>query len=283
MKKFGLVISLVIAGLKFYGQSSNQQLAYLSFKNILSDTILYELADIRINAKVELEDFFNSPVKTKTVIGYSKKQKPVELYFFPGTSNLRALIVGGVHGSELSSVELANTIIRQLSTGEKPFYSVLIIPSLFPDNADAARTALTPVSLNYGRYSSNSHADPNRQMPELGKSFDPLHPYDFYKRIIEDENQILLNIIQTFKPSRIANLHAIRDISKAGVYADPRTDCKGIALGYAIDSILTRNMADVITENNGIAPGNYLDKGFTALYHHDPHIAHAGFLQKKKS
>src|SRR5688572_30386061 len=132
MKKFGLVISLVITGLKFYGQSSNQQLAYLSFKNILSDTILYELSDLKINAKVELEDFFNSPVKSKTVIGFSKKQKPIELYFFPGTSNLRALIVGGVHGSELSSVELANTLIRQLSTGDKPFYNVLIIPSLFP-------------------------------------------------------------------------------------------------------------------------------------------------------
>lgn len=281
MKKFGLVLSLVITGLKFYGQSSNHQLAYLSLKRILNDTSLYELVGVESKDEFEKESFFNYPVKTKTIAGYSKKQKPIELYFFPGTSNERALIIGGVHGSELSSVELAQYLISQLSNGGKPYFNVLIIPSLFPDNVDAARNALTPVTTNYGRYSDNIHADPNRQMPALGKSFDPLQPYDSYNRLIENENQILLNIIQKYKPSRIANLHAIKDISKAGIYADPRTDCKGFAMGYEKDSSLAINMAKVIDEQNGKVPGNHLDKKFTTLYHHDPQIAKAGFLQKR--
>src|SRR4029079_19423739 len=51
----------------------------------------------------------------KVVLGYSKKKKPVEVYYFSGSSNKRALIIGGMHGSELSAIELAKQVIEILS------------------------------------------------------------------------------------------------------------------------------------------------------------------------
>ena len=281
MKRSVFLFGLALSGMYFYGQSSQDQLAFVSLKTISGDTLLHERSYPASTSTNDIENFFSSTVKGKTVLGYTKKHKPIELYYFPGTSTERTLIIGGVHGSELSSVELAGKIIELLSSGEKPYYNVLIIPSLFPDNADLASNTTNLKVTNLGRYTNALSADPNRQMPGLGKTFDPANPYDSYNRLIEHENQILLQLIQTYKPSRIANLHAIRDVSKAGIFADPRTDCKGFALGYEKDSSLAINMAKSISEEAGKVPGNHLQTNPTSLYHHDPAVASVGFLQAR--
>src|SRR5690606_13028533 len=133
---------------------------------------------------------------------------------------------------------------------------------------------------NIGRYSSANHPDPNRQMPPLGKSFDPQSPFDALGRPIEKENCLLLDLIQHFRPERIANLHAIRDASRAGVYADPRTDCNGIALGFQHYSVVAVTMAKFIGENGGLVPGNQFQTLPTALYYKDPVAVREGNIQK---
>lgn len=228
-----------------------------------------------------VDKWMNDRKPSKTVLGYSHQNREINAYYFPGTSNKKALVIAGVHGSELSAIEVAKELLQLLAKGKMPYYNVVVIPSLFPDNADKAlRVATKPIS-NFGRYSTEESVDPNRQMPALGKSFSKGNPVDMYGRNIERENQFLLQLIQDYQPSRIVNLHAIKDVSKAGVYADPRTDCSGHALGFETDSSLAVSMAQFIDGNGGNVPGNGLQKSATALYYNDPQIAAVGLLQNR--
>lgn len=213
-------------------------------------------------------------------LGFSALGRPVEAYYFPGKSSKRALIIGGVHGSELSSIEVANSIIKQLQK-QRSYYTVIVIPCLFPDNAENARIQVPMIGTasNIGRYTNSLSADPNRQMPALGKPFDAQNPIDYLGRTIELENQMMLTLITQFQPTRIASLHAIRNTQFAGIYADPRTDSKGIALGYETDSSLAIEMASFIDSRGGHVRGNKLDSRPTAKYYLDPQIAEAGHLQ----
>lgn len=205
-------------------------------------------------------------------MGLSREGRPVEAWYFPGTSQERALIIGGVHGSELSSTEVAGALIRQLREQEKPYYSVIVIPCLFPDNA--ARAGMQPQELgsvkNIGRYTHVAATDPNRQMPTPAHAFDAATGLDHIGRNIEWENQLLLDLIARFRPSRIASLHAIRNTGYGGIYADPRTDHLGLALGYASDSSLAVDMARHAQEAGANVKGNKLHIKPTALYYKDP-------------
>ena len=55
-------------------------------------------------------------------------------------------------------------------------------------------------------------------MPSPGQPFDEGSGKDHMGREIEKENQLLLRLINMFKPERIANIHAIRDTEHAGIY-----------------------------------------------------------------
>jgi hypothetical protein len=217
--------------------------------------------------------------KLRTTLGYSAGGRAIELYYFPGKSKERALVIGGMHGSELSSIEVAEELVRQLREGRELFYDVLVIPALFPDNAALARSHSGPVNL--GRYSNPFTPDPNRQMPMPGKPFTLHNPVDALGRTIERENQYLLQLIQELEPSRIANIHAIRDVTKAGIFADPRTNCEGKALGFYTDSALALSMARRIANQKGEVPGNSLNTRATAIYASDPTVVPPGFLQPR--
>lgn len=208
----------------------------------------------------------------------------ISAWYFPGRSSQRALVIGGVHGSELSSIEVAYALVSKLLEADvAPYYSVIIIPSLFPDNAALAlgHPEETGSTSNIGRYTHSTAVDPNRQMPSPGKSFNEEEQKDHLNRPIEKENQLLMQLIQSFKPTRIANLHAIRNTGYGGVYADPRTDSKGLALGYASDSSLALEIASFIDRQGGNVAGNFLDKKPTALYYKDPTPAAVGIFQKR--
>jgi hypothetical protein len=209
--------------------------------------------------------------------------REIDAWYFPGESDQRALIIGGVHGSELSSVEVANALLNDLLKGEQPYYSVIIIPILFPDNANKALASPQTINsvANIGRYTYAGAVDPNRQMPSPGKAFRPSAPFDHVGRQIEKENQLLLELIQEFKPNRVANLHAIRNSKYGGVYADPRTDENGIALGYESDSSLAVNMAKFIQLEGGNVAGNNLTKKPSALYYKDPVPVAPGLPQRR--
>ena len=220
---------------------------------------------------------------TRFLLGQSKQMRMMEAWFFPGTSERNALVIGGVHGTELSSTEVANMLIQKLLQGGEHYYNVIIIPCLFPDNAVTAKENAGAIgsTANIGRYSFSNAADPNRQMPSAGEPFDEESGKDHMGREIEKENQLLLRLINLFRPDRIANIHAIRDIEHAGIYADPRTDCKSYALGFETDSSLAVEMALIVGRNGGYIPGNQLNKRPTALYYKDPTPVSKGYFQKR--
>jgi hypothetical protein len=91
----------------------------------------------------------------------------------------------------------------------------------------------------------------------------------------------MLNIINAFRPQRIVNIHAIRDTNSAGIFADPRTDHNGIALGYETDSSLAIDMAKFINSKGGLVRGNKLDDIATTRYHRDPPAAAKGKPQER--
>lgn len=230
---------------------------------------------------VSIETIIKKNIAGKATLGYSQKGRVIEAWYFPGTSDKKAIVIGGVHGSELSSIAVANELIDQLKQ-KQGYYSVIVIPCLFPDNAEAARSGIGSIN-NVGRYTHNQAPDPNRQMPSPGKAYKPHWPKDHLGRDIERENQLLLDLVDEFRPDRIANIHAIRNEAQAGIYADPRTDSKGLALGFETDSSLAITMAMHIQEQGGDVPGNKLSERPSALYYKDPAIAPAGQEQKRNA
>jgi len=284
MKKIALTIP---AFLCFFLLAFSQQSELLTNHLLEPASEPFQLTPVALYSSAQGDQFslaltglLQQKTRQKKVLVYTKQNKPVELWFFPGTSNKKALVIGGMHGSELSSIEVANTLIAQLATGEIPFYNVLIIPSLFPDNAQtAACDTAARVLNNTGRYTGQQSADPNRQMPAPGQPFLIRKPLDAATREIETENQALLQLIQTYVPDRLISIHSIREHNKAGVFADPRTDCNGNALGFDTDQQLALLMACYIGSAGGISPGNNLDAAPTALYYLDPPIAPEGKKQ----
>ncbi|MND94370.1 Zinc carboxypeptidase [compost metagenome] len=219
-----------------------------------------------------IKQLINTTKATKVVIGKTVKNRTISAYYFPGTSNKNALIIGGVHGSELSAIEVAKSVIDQLNKGEKPYYNVIVLPVLFPDNAAQALAKPEKIGSgeNIGRYTHKQAVDPNRQMPTLGTSFERCNGKDHLGRSIEVENQLLLKIIDEFKPDRIVNLHAIRNINNAGFFADPRTDHHGFSLGFDTDSCLAIDMARFVHKQCGNVNGNRLPIRANATYPKDP-------------
>jgi hypothetical protein len=222
----------------------------------------------------------------KAMAGFSRQGRPVPIHYFQGKTERRALVIGGVHGTELSAIDVAYELIDKMNTAiDTPEFSVLIIPELFPDNANAARKNPSFIGspLNIGRYTVSGAADPNRQMPALGMPFLDWNPVDARGREIEPENRMLLRLIQEYAPERIVNLHAIREQNMAGVYADPRTDHQLIAKGFAYDSTLAIMMAGYISDSAMSLPGNWHNGKPNALYVHDPEVAPVGTLQKRNT
>ncbi len=254
-------------------------------KNHINESVAINSVELKPVASYpeQLSKILSDRKAASFVLGHSKQGRDITAFFFPGVSNRNALVIGGMHGSELSSIEVASELMRQLQNGDSIFYNVIIIPSLFPDNAEQARQKPQLIGgvENIGRYSYKGAVDPNRQMPTPGKPFDEYQCLDHAGRKIETENAFLLELITQYRPQRIVNLHAIRKRENAGVFADPRTDHNGMALGYESDSSLAVTIAKTIKDEGGYIPGNNLDKKPTALYYKDPPAAAAGMPQKR--
>ena len=79
-----------------------------------------------------LKKILNGRKASSFLLGKSKQGRNIEAWYFPGSSDKRALVIGGVHGTELSAIEVAATLIKTLKSGGNNYYSVIIIPCLFP-------------------------------------------------------------------------------------------------------------------------------------------------------
>src|SRR5262245_37308658 len=55
---------------------------------------------IPVASPFTIEKIVNSPIALQGIAGYSKQGRPIEAFYFPGQSDKRAMVIGGVHGSE---------------------------------------------------------------------------------------------------------------------------------------------------------------------------------------
>ncbi|MEZ2295995.1 DUF4157 domain-containing protein [Variovorax sp. RCC_210] len=155
--------------------------------------------------------------------------RSVDAFFFPGTSDERALVIAGVHGSEQGGIEVAQMLIQTLQNALlRPCYTVIVVPVLFPDNAATrTRERATPT---------------NRNFPSPGQGLDAATPAGRATpmdagspaRAVLPENIALMRLIERFRPSRIASVHGSSTRDAAGIFSDAHTVSAG-ALARAAD------------------------------------------------
>jgi hypothetical protein len=137
-------------------------------------------------------------------------KRSLEVHFFPGRTARRALVIGGVHGTERQGVQVARLLERDLASSPADF-SVILVPVMFPANAAA------------GAHGTREGATPtNRNFPTPEKDLAASAGKDAMGRDILPENQLLMQLMERYKPERIVSLHGTWDSGKAGVFYDPR-------------------------------------------------------------
>jgi hypothetical protein len=155
------------------------------------------------------------PDNVGATIATTDQGRPVQAFFFPGITNERALILGGVHGSEQGGIEVVEMLLADLRAAtRRPHYTVIIVPVLFPDNAARRRReGATPT---------------NRNFPAPGTSLDSAtdgsgQPRDAQGRAILSENVAFMRLVERFRPGRICTVHGTNTRESAGVFSDPHS------------------------------------------------------------
>jgi len=179
------------------------------------------------------------------------KAKPVKAYFFPGVTARRALIIGGVHGSEPQGARVVESLRVELEAmakaGTKPHFTVILIPVLIE------RTHDPKLEKPKARY-VDKRIEPNRTFPRPGEDYadvrarvkagqpelmmdDPRKPGKLKEATgkhatseMIPETRALIALIERFSPERIASVHAHSIDAKGlgrpgddpGVFVDPR-------------------------------------------------------------
>ena len=187
---------------------------------------------------------------------------PIEAYFFPGRTGDRALIVGGIHGSEPQGARVVESLRGELermcSAGTPPHFSTILVPILHHRTHDAGAPAQGARNLPRAPGDSRAEAnrtgiEPNRTFPRPGEDlsaatgrpalgrpeveFDPpgggaarAPRGDHATDTMPPETRALIALIERFRPSRIASVHAHsigagaagRQGNDPGVFVDPR-------------------------------------------------------------
>jgi hypothetical protein len=173
-------------------------------------------------------------------------------------------VLGGVHGSERASVEVASRLVAILDAGFKHSRSVTILPSLFPANyAHADRSFRARLGAGHptaepdeatGRRTVLSdgtlYRDPNRNMPQVGRCHRSSELRDALGFAIEAENLFLLDLVAQTRPVGIVSVHCIGRrpailpemqgrLNLPGIFVDPVTD---------LDLHITRKMFRTMPE-----------------------------------
>jgi len=195
------------------------------------------------------------PPSLEFTVGLDSLGTPIRAHLVPGQIDEVAMVVAGVHGSEQSGVEVADRLLAQLQV-DKPFFTVIIVPRLFPDNvasraaweqkiaADQGKIALKKYRElrakddDPGRITAGKNAkDPNRQFPALGADLDVAKPVDSKGDPVEPGNIALMALIKQFAPRRIVSIHAQKDLQKAGIFADPHPSVAPGPLATSADEL----------------------------------------------
>lgn len=196
-------------------------------------------------------------IPTEYVLGTTAGGRSIEAFFFAGETSERALVIGGVHGTEGPGVDVARQLVQDLqNASSRPRFTTIVVPVLFPDNLDVGRGG---GGGRRGRRRTRGHVDPNRQFPALGESLASARvrgggtaiDAEGRRQPIEAENVILLHLIDRFRPSRIASVHAIARTSRAGIYADPHTRSAGASADELADAAAATQADEALAEAMG--------------------------------
>ena len=161
--------------------------------------------------KVGVKDSWLADRLGTSELGKTAGKRSIELHLFPGKTTRRALVIGGVHGTERQGVQVARLLEKDLAATPSDF-SVLLVPVLFPDNA-----ANGPLGIR-----EEKDKPTNRNFPDPGNDLAASGGKDATGRDILPENQLLMQLMERFKPERIISLHGTQYPEKAGVFYDPR-------------------------------------------------------------
>jgi hypothetical protein len=175
--------------------------------------------------------------------------KPVKAFYFPGTTARRALIVGGVHGSEPQGARVVESLRVELEAmakaGKKPHFTVILIPVLierthdpklekpkdrYVGNIEPNRTFPRPREDYADARARVKAGQPELMMddPKTGKLREATGKHATSEMI--PETRALIALIERFGPERIASVHAHsidpkglgRPGDDPGVFVDPR-------------------------------------------------------------
>lgn len=153
-------------------------------------------------------------------LGTTAGARPVEAHFIQGTTNRKALVIAGVHGSERQGIEVARMLLADLAVNQ-PIFTVIVVPSLFPDNAaTGTREGSTPTNRNFPPANEDLAA---ATAAGWGTAVDAFtrRAGGARTRAILPENIMLLQLIERFGPERIISIHGTRHSGAGGVFYDP--------------------------------------------------------------
>jgi hypothetical protein len=174
--------------------------------------------------------------------------RPVKAFFFRGSTDRRALVIAGVHGSERQGMEVVELLLADLRKApQPPVFSVIVVPTMFPDSRargdELAKAGKTNLGLQPARESGvlgkkrkkdkvAKEIATNRNFPvpsqdlaaasAAGKAAGEATAIDELGNVILPENQMLMALMERFQPERIITVHGTHDASKAGVFYDKR-------------------------------------------------------------
>lgn len=138
---------------------------------------------------------------------------PVRAFFFPGATDARALVIGGVHGSEQGGIEVVEMLLAALRMAQ-PHDTLIVVPTLFPGYAARReREGATPTNRNFPLPGTSLASATD----SAGVARDEL------ARPILSENLALLRLIERFRPARICTVHGTQARATAGVFSDRHT------------------------------------------------------------
>ena len=150
-------------------------------------------------------------------VGGKPVQLSIKAFFIRGSTDRRALVIAGVHGSETQGIEVADKLVHDLGS-QQPAFTTIIVPSLFPDNATLKGTAAREGSTHTNR----NFPPPSEDLADAtaaGKST----AIDAQKRAILPENLLLIELMERFHPERIISIHGTQSPGHAGVFYDRRS------------------------------------------------------------
>ena len=221
------------------------------------------------------------------------KPPVVRAFYFPGKTDRRALILGGVHNKTEPQGERVVEKLRMILAARPspPFFTTILVPSLF-DKAryDEKKGRWVTGGTGYsekGKLESDKPVEPNRNFPLPGEGLEEAHkrgvaggPELVFRdpakpgeppraskgeeasSMMLPENRALLALIETFHPERIASVHAHSLQDKDPKTGEKREAPIGNAPGIFVDP---RGGFDRATDKPKTAQGVEDDRLATAM------------------